>query len=96
MPLSPTKLRKMIVGLTTEYKRLESEKKLTDQDRKNLFEELQKAEKRIPELEKYKDFVSLLVEYAPDKLEEAKRAANERKNAPKPSIKTKTSGNYKF
>ncbi len=96
LPLSPTKLRKMIVGLTTEYKRLESEKKITDKDRKHLFEELQKAEKRIPELEKYKDFVSLLVEYAPDKLEEAKRAANERKNAPKPSIKTKTSGNYKF
>ncbi|MBD5636231.1 MAG: hypothetical protein HDP28_00195 [Clostridia bacterium] len=96
LPLSPTKLRKMIVGLTTEYKRLESEKKITDGDRKNLFEELQKAEKRIPELEKYKDFVSLLVEYAPDKLEEAKRAANERKNAPKPPIKTKTSGNYKF
>lgn len=96
LPFSPTKLRKMIVGLTTEYKRLESEKKITDGDRKNLFEELQKAEKRIPELEKYKDFVSLLVEYAPDKLEEAKRAANERKNAPKPPIKTKSSGNYKF
>lgn len=96
LPLSPTKLRKMIVGLTTEYKRLESEKKITDRDRKNLFEELQKVEKRIPELEKYKAFVSLLVDYAPDKLEEAKRAANERRNTPKPPIKIKTSGNYKL
>ena len=96
LPLSPTKLRKMIVGLTTEYKRLESEKKITDKDRKHLFEELQKAEKRIPELEKYKDFVSLLVEYAPDKLEEAKRAANERKNAPKLPNKIRSNGNYKF
>ena len=79
-----------------QYKRLESEKKITDRDRKNIFEELQKAEKRIPELEKYKDFVSLLVEYAPDKLEEAKRAANERKNAPKLPNKIRSNGNYKF
>ena len=77
-----------------QYKRLESEKKITDRDRKNLFEELQKAEKRI--LEKYKAFVSLLVDYAPDKLEEAKRAANERRNTPKPPIKIKASGNYKL
>ena len=57
---------------------------------------MQKVEKRIPELEKYKAFVSLLVEYAPDKLEEAKRTANERRNTPKQPIKIKTSGNYKF
>lgn len=95
LPLSPTKLRKMIVELTTEYKRLEEEKKLTDKDRENLFSELQKAEKRIPELEKYKEFVAFINEYAPDKLDEAKRTATERKNAPKPPFRTKSNGWYK-
>ena len=89
LPLSPTKLRKMIVGLTTEYKRLEDEKKITDKDRENLFSELQKAERRIPELEKYKEFVAFINEYAPDKLDEAKRTATERKNAPKPPASIK-------
>ena len=88
LPLSPAKLRKMIVGLTTEYKRLEEEKKITDKERENLFSELQKAERRIPELEKYKEFVSFINEYAPDKLDEAKRTATERKNAPKPPVKS--------
>ncbi len=95
LPLSPTKLRKMIVGLTTEYKRLESEKKVTDKDRANLFSELQKAERQIPELEKYKEFVSFLNTYAPDKLDEAKRTATERKNAPKPSFKRNSNYNGK-
>lgn len=89
LPLSPTKLRKMIVGLTTEYKRLKEEKKITDKDRENLFSELQKAERRIPELEKHKEFLLFLTEYAPDKLEEAKHTATERKNAPKPPTSTK-------
>ena len=84
LPLSPAKLRKMIVGLTTEYKRLEKEKLIKDKDSENLFSELQKAERRIPELEKYKEFVAFVNEYAPDKLDEAKRTATERKNAPKP------------
>ncbi len=88
LPLSPTKLRKMIVGLMTEYKRLEEEKKITDKDRENLFSELQKAERRIPELEKYKEFVAFINEYAPDKLDEAKRTATERKNAPKSPVKS--------
>lgn len=52
LPLSPAKLRKMIVGLTAEYKRLEEEKKITDKDRENLFNLLRQAEQRIPELEK--------------------------------------------
>ena len=95
LPLSPTKLRKMIIGLTTEYKRLEEEKKITDKDRENLFNELQKAERRIPELEKYKEFVAFVNEYAPDKLEEAKRTATERKNAPKPPFKSKSNGWHK-
>ncbi len=95
LPLSPTKLRKMIVGLTTEYKRLEEEKKITDKDRENLFNELQKAERRIPELEKYKEFVAFVNEYAPDKLDEAKRTATERKNAPKPPFKFKSSDWHK-
>ncbi len=95
LPLSPTKLRKMIIGLTTEYKRLEEEMKITDKDRENLFNELQKAERRIPELEKYKEFVAFVNEYAPDKLEEAKRTATERKNAPKPPFKSKSNGWHK-
>lgn len=89
LPLSPTKLRKMIIGLTTEYKRLGKEKLIKDKDSENLFSELQKAERRIPELEKYKEFVSFINEYAPDKLEEAKHTATERKNAPKPPTSTK-------
>lgn len=95
LPLSPTKLRKMIIGLTIEYKRLESEKKITDKDRSNLFSELQKAERQIPELEKYKEFVSFLNTYAPDKLDEAKRTATERKNAPKSSFKRNSNYNGK-
>ena len=95
LPLSPTKLRKMIIGLTTDYKRLEEEKKITDKDRENLFSELQKAERRIPELEKYKEFVAFVNEYAPDKLDEAKRTATERKNAPKPPFKSKSNGWHK-
>ncbi len=88
LPFSPSKLKKMLIGLMTEYKRLEEEKKITDKDRENLFSELQKAERRIPELEKYKEFVAFINEYAPDKLDEAKRTATERKNAPKPPVKS--------
>ncbi len=95
LPLSPAKLRKMIVGLTTEYKRLEKEKLIKDKDSENLFSELQKAERRIPELEKYKEFVAFVNEYAPDKLDEAKRTATERKNAPKPPFKSKSNGWHK-
>ena len=89
LPLSPTKLRKMIIGLTTEYKRLEKEKLIKDKDSENLFNLLRQAEQRIPELKKYKEFVSFINEYAPDKLDEAKRTATERKNAPKPPTSTK-------
>ncbi len=89
LPFSPGKLKKMFIGLMIEYKRLEEEKKITDKDRENLFSELQKAERRIPELEKYKEFVSFINEYAPDKLDEAKHTATERKNAPKPPTSTK-------
>jgi hypothetical protein len=90
LPLSPAKLRKMIVGLTTEYKRLEKEKLIKDKDSENLFNLLRQAEQRIPELEKHKEFLLFLTEYAPDKLEEAKRTATERKNAPKPPFKSKS------
>lgn len=78
LPLSPGKLRKMVVGLTTEYKRLEKDKAIGDKDKEQLFGELQKAQRRIPELEKYKEFIEFLNTYAPDKLNEAKRTANER------------------
>ena len=95
LPFSSGKLNKMLIGLMTEYKRLENEKKITDNDRTNLFSELQKAERRIPELEQYKEFVAFLHEYAPDKLDEAKRTATERKNAPKPPFKSKSNGWHK-
>ena len=88
LPLSPAKLRKMIIGLTTEYKRLEKEKLIKDKDSENLFNLLRQAEQRIPELEKHKEFLLFLTEYAPDKLEEAKRTATERKNAPKLPVKS--------
>ncbi len=88
LPLSPTKLRKMIIGLTTEYKRLEKEKLIKDKDSENLFNLLRQAERRIPELERHKEFLLFLSEYAPDKLEEAKRTATERKNVPKPPVKS--------
>lgn len=83
LPLSPVKLRRMVVGLTAEYKRLENEKKIGDKDKEQLFSELQKAQRRIPELERYKEFIMFINEYAPDKLDEAKRTATERKNHPK-------------
>ena len=95
LPLSPTKLRKMIIGLTVEYKQLESEKKITDKDKANLFSELQKAKKQIPELERYKELVSFLNTYAPDKLDEARRTAKGRQTE-KIKPKNKSSGNYKF
>ena len=83
LPLSPVKLRRMVVGLTAEYKRLENEKKIGDKDKEQLFSELQKAQRRIPELERYKEFIMFINEYEPDKLDEAKRTATERKNHPK-------------
>ena len=83
LPLSPVKLRRMVVGLTAEYKRLENEKKIGDKDKEQLFSELQKAQRRIPGLERYKEFIMFINEYAPDKLDEAKRTATERKNHPK-------------
>jgi chromosome segregation ATPase len=89
LPLSPMKLRKMIIGLTTEYKRLEKEKLIKDKDSENLFNLLRQAEQRIPELENHKEFLLFLTEYAPDKLDEAKRTATERNNAPKPPTSTK-------
>lgn len=95
LPFSPGKLKKMLIGWMTEYKRLEEEKKITDKDRENLFNELQKAERRIPELEKYKEFVAFVNEYAPDKLDEAKRTATERKNEPKPPFKSQSNGWHK-
>ena len=93
--LSPNKLRKMVVGLTTEYKQLEEQKKITDRDKTQIFDELQKLQRQVPELEKYKDFVLLLNTYAPDKLDEAQRTATERKTEQsKPKIKS--NNNYKF
>lgn len=95
LPLSPSKLRKIIVGLMTEYKKLESDKKISDKDKEQIFKELQEAQNRIPQLEKYKNFLSFLTTYAPDKLDEAKQTANERQSE-KMKPKIKSSDNYKY
>ena len=96
LPLSPVKLRKMVVGLTAKYKELEAEKKIGERDKEYLFKELREAEQRIPELERYREFVSLLHTYAPDELDTAKRAALDRRDAPYKNPRTNgKSGNFK-
>ncbi len=83
-PFSKNELRKQIVGLIASYKQLEKEKAIGDKDREQLFKLLKDTEKKIPELEKYKEYVDFIHTHAPDKLLEAKRTATERGNAPKP------------
>ena len=83
-PFSKAELRKQIVGLIASYKQLEKEKAIKDKDSDFLFSELRKLEKKIPELERYKEYVDFIHTHAPDKLLEAKRTANERARAPKP------------
>ena len=83
-PFSKAELRKQIVGLIASYKQLEKEKAIKDKDNDFLFAELRKLEKKLPELERYKEYVDFIHMHAPDKLTEAKRTANERANAPKP------------
>lgn len=82
-PFSKTELRKQIVGLIASYKQLEKEKTIKDKDNDFLFAELRKLEKKLPELERYKEYVDFIHTHAPDKLLEAKQTANERANAPK-------------
>ena len=86
-PFSKAELRKQIVGLVASYKQLEKEKAIKDKDSDFLFSELRKLEKKIPELERYKEYVDFIHTHAPDKLLEAKRTANERARAPKPPQK---------
>ena len=83
-PFSRNELRKQIVGLIASYKQLEREKAIKDKDNDFLFAELRKLEKKLPELERYKEYVDFIHTHAPDKLIEAKRTATERANAPKP------------
>ena len=83
-PFSKAELRKQIVGLIASYKQLEKEKAIGDKDREQLFKLLKDTEKKIPELERYKEYVEFIHTHAPDKLIEAKRTANERARAPKP------------
>ena len=83
-PFSKNELRKQIVGLIASYKQLEKEKAIKDKDNDFLFGELRKLEKKLPELERYKEYVDFIHTHAPDKLIEAKRTANERARAPKP------------
>ena len=83
-PFSRSELRKQIVGLIANYKQLEKEKAIKDKDNDYLFAELRKFEKKLPELERYKEYVDFIHTHAPEKLLEAKRTANERANAPKP------------
>ena len=94
LPISSAKLKKMVVGLTVKYKELEEEKKIGDKDRAEIFSSLQNAERQIPELKKYKEFYSFLNTYAPDKLNEAKETAKQRRDAPRMAT-GKWSGNTK-
>ena len=63
-----------------------------DKDREQLFKLLKDTEKKIPQLERYKEYVDFIQTHAPDKLIEAKRTATERSRMPKPP-KTK---NYQW
>ena len=83
-PFSKAELRKQIVGLIASYKQLEKEKSIGDKDRQDLFKLLKDTKEKIPELERYKEYVDFIHTHAPDKLIEAKRTANERARAPKP------------
>ena len=83
-PFSKAELRKQIVGLIASYKQLEKEKSIGDKDRQDLFKLLKDTKEKIPELERYKEYVDFIHTHAPDKLIEAKRTANERAHAPKP------------
>lgn len=94
LPLSPTKLRKMVVGLMTEYKRLESEKAIGDKDKQDIFNELRKAQRRIPELERHKELIDFLNKYAPDKLNEAQQTATQRQLDKLTPKNLKSRGNY--
>ena len=83
-PFSKAELRKQIVGLVFSYKQLEKEKAIQDKDRQALFKLLKDTEEKIPELERYKEYVEFIHTHAPDKLLEAKRTATERSRIPKP------------
>ena len=50
-PFFKSGFEKQVVGLIAKYKLLEQEKKTTDKDREYLFNELQKYEKQLPELQ---------------------------------------------
>ena len=93
---SKKELEKQVVGLIAKYKLLEQEKKTTDMDREYLFSELRKYEKKIPELQKFKDFVNFVYEYAPDKFAEAKTVANERKEEKDFLSRRKFNNFYKY
>ena len=64
-PFSKAELRKQIVGLIASYKQLEKEKSIKDKDSDFLFSELRKLEKKIPELERYKEYVEFIHTHAP-------------------------------
>ena len=63
----------------------EKEKALADKDKEFIFNEFQKLEQKIPELERYKEYVEFIQKHAPDKLIEAKRTATERSRNPNPT-----------
>ena len=77
-------LQAYAIQLASTHKQLEKEKAIKEKDVEFLFNELRKLEKKIPELERYKEYVDFIQTHAPDKLTEAKRTATERANAPKP------------
>ena len=54
LPFSPSKLKKMLIGLMTEYKRLEEEKKITDKTVKIFFRNCRKPSDVFPNLKSTK------------------------------------------
>ena len=95
-PFFKKDIEKQVVGLIAKYKLLEQEKKTTDKDREYLFNELQKYEKQLPELQRHKEFLHFIHQYAPNKLREAKIVANERKEEMELSTKRKFNSFYKY
>ena len=75
---------------------MESEKAISDKDKQDIFKELRKTQRRIPELEKHKELIDFLNEYAPDKLDEAQQTATQRRLDKLTPKNIKSSGNFKF
>ena len=65
-------------------------------DKEYLFSELKKYERKLPELQRHKDYLFFIHQYAPDKLKEAKTVADERKEKIESMTKRKFNNFYKY